>query len=190
MRLTALLAIARLARRRAAADWYSITYSGDGLSSLSPPEPIAIYRPPYQGSDLAAILRCVRPQLDPQGRLIEGNLQSLRLGSAGKGAAQVVSGELANLSSCWLCIERERLAASGDLYVFQLIGLPVFAEDESQPRARVKDYFEAAGGGVLVLESLEDGREAMAPFHPDQAKADLVAGKLTLRYLQEYFELS
>lgn len=189
MRCSDLVAVARIARRRAAADSYTITYSGDGLRGIQAPATVWLYFPAYHGADLSRILATVNPELDPAGSLASAELITLRVGDHGRGAVRIRSAAGPDLCRAWICRPKADLIAEGGVYVFELIGLPVCVSPDEPAQATVAAYSESSAHGLLHLRMLSDGREILVPYVDDLVETDLAHGRLIVPRLADFLEL-
>ncbi|MCR9144539.1 MAG: hypothetical protein NXI24_20035 [bacterium] len=177
---------------------YGVTVGGDGLADLKPPIQIWLHRPAYRGNDLKKILSSVKPHPRSDGFFAPVELLSRKVRGKGKGEVRLKlpedftgdDGDL-DLMGWWLCCEREQLAATGEVYVFQMIGLAVHRRNgegepfEEQPVATVTGYIETGAHGLLETRTLATGDaepiEVLVPLVPEYAELDLPNKRVYVR---------
>ncbi|MEQ9364877.1 MAG: hypothetical protein RIF32_11570 [Leptospirales bacterium] len=195
-----LLAVARLTGASSGKGArYSATVGGDGLAGLKPPVKIWLHRPAYRGNDLKKILNSVHPHPRSDGVFVPVELLFRKIGVKGKAQVRLklpedFSGDDGDLDliGWWLCCERGQLAAAGDVYVFQLIGLAVHrrneqGETEAEAVATVTGYLETGAHGLLetrMRRSTETGSEdveVLVPLVPEYTELDLPNQRVYVR---------
>ena len=71
----------------------------------------------------------------------------------------------------WLCAQKTQLNIEEDApFLFQVLGLTIVSAGKKV--AKVVDYFETGAHGILVVSSLQDGREIMIPFVAEHVRID------------------
>lgn len=149
-------------------DRYNVTIGGDGLADLKPPLSVWLHRPTYRGNDLKKILNSVNPHPRENGLFAAAELTWRKIGVNRKAQVNLKVGAdfsdwgpegVGDLRGWWLCVEREQLAASGEVYVFQLLGLAVHRMDEQGGReaevvGTVTGYVETGAHGILETRTV------------------------------------
>ncbi len=174
---------------------HRITIGGDGLTALKLPAEVWLHRAAYQGNDLKRILDAVRPHPRDDGEFRAAVLDKARVTEKSRGYVDLQAtpgegGELINdeLQGWWICVERGVLAArvrKDEFFVFQILGLPVFAVDEdgsvsAEPAGHVEGFLETGAHGVLEVRTV-DGQEVLLPVVEAYVRMDLSAGRIEAR---------
>lgn len=196
-----LIAVARIANADPKPGRYRITTGGDGLESLKLPAPVWLHRPAYQGNDLKRILSSVRPHPRDDGEFRAAVLRSTRVTEKKRGYIDLKATRAdgnapinEELNGWWVCVERAHLAAGAkddEFFVFQVLGLPVFAVDEqgkvagAEPVGRVEGYLETGAHGVLEVRT-GDGNEVLLPVVETYVHLDLAAGRIEVRDFEDF----
>lgn len=185
-----LLAIGRIAGAQGRPGAFTVTVRGDGLADLKTPFPCLLHRAAYRGVDLSQILASVYPRPREDGEYWPATVSSVAPVRGGKTIVRLkLPEELAaqDIKGFWICVREEQLLTSGEgVYLFQLLGLPVYADPAGEPVAQVKDFLETGAHGLLVLERLDGGGEVLLPLVEEHAALDLVAGRVVA---PGYFDL-
>ncbi len=177
-----LLAIGRIAGAQGRPGAYTVTVRGDGLADLKAPFTCLLHRAAYRGVDLSQILASVYPRPRDDGEYWPATVSSVAPVRSGKTIVRLkLPDELAgqDIKGLWICIREEQLLTRSEgVYLFQLLGLPVYADPAGEPVARVKDFLETGAHGLLVLERLDGDGEALLPLVEEHATLDLGAGRV------------
>lgn len=177
-----LLAIGRIAGAQGRPGVYTVTVRGDGLADLKAPFACLLHRAAYRGVDLSQILASVYPRPKGDGEYWPATVSSVAPVRSGKTIVRLkLPEELAgqDIKGFWICVREAELLKRGEgVYLFQLLGLPVYAEAAGDPVARVKDFLETGAHGLLVLERLDGGGEVLLPLVEEHAALDLGAGRV------------
>ena len=91
------------------------------------------------------------------------------------------------LIGCWLCVPKAAVESSGDVFVYQLLQLPVVrAEDPSGTVVgRVAGYFENGAHGVLEVK-LEAGGQALIPLVSAFCNVESAPGRVVVSGLDDF----
>lgn len=69
----------------------------------------------------------------------------------------------------WICIQKEQLSSTDNIYLFQLKEYTVCEEENGPPIARVIDLIETGAHMVLVM-IMEDGTEVLVPYDTEYVR--------------------
>ena len=164
-----LIAIARISGFDRNKNTFLFTYGGDSFKYLKPPFSayiLLLNDKPISSSEI--LIPAARGPQHVSGRYISVNVSAISLiNSRGrfklKSTVEIMNENPEDVKGSWLCIEKEILENSADLYLFQFMGSAIYEKEGSDPIATVTDYFNNGAHGILVAKVI-DGKEVMIPF--------------------------
>ena len=178
-----LIALARIAGEPVSKDSYRITVAGDGLRDIKPPINCWIYLPADGGKIASTMLDPARKGLLTDGELRPARLKSRKVtGNKGMVVVEPQSGGPLD-AGMWICIEKRLLEATQGIYLYQIIGIPVYCAGID--RGVIKDYFETGAHGVLVVKA-SDGHEIMVPYVDEFVRVDLANQRAEIEALDDF----